>query len=403
MILEFSVKNFLSFDQMENINFVATKDKSNKNNLTETPFLPEKNILKSAVIYGANASGKSNLVKAFLFCINFIKSSIKHQEGDLLNYKPFKLNNKYKETTFQIIFVVEKIKYVYRFSYNKTQITEEYLYYYPKGRQSILFERDETDQYNFTKDEKELNLLAKRTLQNRLFISVASEWKYEKIMKPFAWLKENIVVKLNELKDNWLQYTANLVKTDPIFKKNLNELLKKADFGISDMNVEILDEVFNEKKLKLKTIHKIQDKNKKSKFIEFDINEESLGTRKLFELYGPLYDILKNGKILIIDEIELNLHTFLTEYLVSKFHDKKINKNNAQLIFTTHDTNLLDLDLFRRDQIWFTKKRDEDSSTELYSLAEIKNVRNNENIQKGYKNNKYGALPYKLMAQLRER
>lgn len=416
MILEFTVKNFLSIKDEVILSMVASKDSSFEDNLL--PYEDGKQMksaLKSLVIYGANASGKSNILKALRFFRNFIKNSHEMQQGKKIPRIAFKLDPEYldKPSEFQVIFIHNDTKYLYGFSVTEEEVVEEYLYYYPNGRQSTIFERNRDD-YKFTIDiERQTELKNKFHSKNKLFIATESLWEYEKAKVPFEWLSSYLNIFINH--ERLEGYTGGSM----VDNENMNSLVKKyikfADVGIDDINVqvkkaedilssdvfklisdnakaEILNKVQNRDVLDIKMIHSIKDKNGNIMNYEFELNEESDGTKKFFGILGPWLDALLNGYTVVVDELDMRLHTLLVKKLIEMFLNPNINKKNAQLIFSTHDTNLLDSDILRRDQIWFTEKR-EDKSTDLYSLYDFGGVRKNISIEKGYLQGKYGAIP----------
>lgn len=416
MILEFTVKNFLSIKDEVTLSMVASKDSSFEDNLL--PYEDGKkikNALKTIVIYGANASGKTNVLRALQFFSWLINNSHEMQQGRKIPRDAFKLDNEYKNepSEFQIIFIHNNIKYLYGFSVTEDEVIDEYLYYYPNGRQSLIFER-ERDNYKFTIDvERQSELKNKFHSKNKLFIAIESLWEYEKAKIPFEWLNNYLQVLINH--DRLEAYTGSSMHDNEKINLLVKKYIKSADVGIDDIDVNMRksDDIINSDVFKLlsedaksnllkevqdaniidiKMIHKAKDKNGNIISYKFDLDEESDGTQKFFGLLGPWIDALLNGYTIIIDELDIRLHTLLVKKLMEMFLDPDVNKKNAQLIFTTHDTNLLDSDLLRRDQIWFTEKKD-DKSTDLYSLYDFGGVRKNISIEKGYLQGKYGAIP----------
>jgi AAA15 family ATPase/GTPase len=352
------------------------------------------------------------------FMRNFVLNRFKIiQSTDKLPHEPFKLSieTENSSTTFEIIFFKNNIKYRYGFEYDSDTIYLEWLFADEKGKEAKLFFRDidEGDYVNREKfkegykffDKKNKNI---KLSNNQLFIWKCDQENGEISKSILNWFKNFNVLDGVSIKEN--------ITLDLIGKLNLKEevlkLIKTADIDIDDLIIEE-DEINNLgvlpnelksyvlsnsiqkiSKISINTKHKKFDKN--GNVIgeeEFDLNDESTGTKKLFALAAPIIDALQNGKILVIDELEANLHPILIQYLIKLFNDEKINKNNAQLIFTTHDTNLLKPYLFRRDQIWFSEKN-RFSSTEIYSLVEFKGVRASEDFEKQYIQGKYGAIPY---------
>ena len=416
MLLEFTVKNFLSIKEAVTLSMVASTDATFEDNLL--PYIDgkkEKNALKSAIIYGANASGKSNILKALKFFNGFIRKSHEMQPGRIITREPFKLDIDFIEepSEFQIVFIHEKIKYLYGFSVTKDEVVEEYLYYYPNSRQSLIFERKK-DEYKFTVDiERQTEIKKKFHSPNKLFISTESIWEYDKAKIPFEWLSEHLNIYIDH--ERLEGYTGANMEDDENFAYLVKKFMKQADVGIDDISVEvkkaselfnsevfqflseegrseILNKIKDDDVLNIKTYHFIEDENGNVLKQAFQLSDESEGTQKFFGLLGPWVDALVNGYTLVIDELDIRLHTLLVKKLVEMFLNPAINRNNAQLIFTTHDTNLLDSNLFRRDQIWFAEKR-EDKSTDLYSLYDFGGVRKNISIEKGYLQGKYGAIP----------
>lgn len=419
MLLEFTVRNFLSIKDEITLSMIASKDDSLINNT----FIYEnekskKRALKAAVLYGANASGKSNILKAMKFVSNFINKSHEMQQGMSIPRIPFKLDTEFSKepSEFKIVFVTEGIKYTYMFSVIENEVIDEYLYYYPNGRQSTIFERN-TDNYKFTIDiERQTELKNKFHSPNKLFLSTESLWEYEKAKLPFKWLSKNLNVFIDH--EHLEAYTGGKMIENKIIENKIIEYMHYADMDIEDVDVKILkkEDIVNSDMFKvlsenskikisklldkdiggildIKTIHKGIDKNGNTVNVPFDLEDESEGTQKYFGILGTFFETLENGSTLIIDELDIRLHTLLVLKLVQLFLNPEINKKNAQLIFTTHDTNLLDSDMLRRDQIWFVEKK-QDKSTDLYSLYDFGGVRKSDKIEKGYLQGKYGAIPY---------
>ncbi len=409
MLIEFSVENFRSIKERVTLSMIAASKRDElQDNLIQTNF-KDMDLLKSAVIYGPNASGKSNIIRALWTMRGIIRKSNKIQKGEELPLVPFMFDMKSQTqpSSFEVLFIQDGIRYIYGFSADSRKIYDEYLYYFPSGKKSIIFERTETTDFKFTKDVREQKELAGRTLANALYLSTATQWNYEKTSKAFDWFKN---LKFINASSSNKSFTANLLTKDKNAKEYVRELLRGADTGIQDINIKIkeisledLPEDFPEslrdiflkdgkgKVIDAKTVHYINGREDSP--VNLDIYDESDGTQKFFYLSGPLYDVLKNGKILFVDELSVRLHPYLVESLVKRFNSEKYNPNGAQLIFTTHNTYLLKQSLFRRDQIWFTEKTPEES-TDLYSLYEIKGIRKEENIEKGYLLGRYGAIPF---------
>ncbi len=407
MILNFSCSNYRSIKEKIKFSMCATSDQEHLEQIRKVDSI---RVLRNAAIYGANGSGKSSFISAIRSMQEMVAKSLLMQPGDLIERVPHKQSDINEPTCYEMQFVIDDIRYLYGFSYTDLEIKEEYLYYYPKGRQSKIFDRHE-DGITFGKSfEKDLNLVVEKILKsNRLLLSSAANFSnINEIEKVFLFFKEDIVVYQNRLAEHgldqhWIKLTAKaLNKSDAIRElflkflnctgfdvKNIYAKYEKKKMPISELPVNLPSEIrehvveFGEEKVDLKIEY--------DKF-NLNVSEESEGIRKLFKILYPIINVLVSGKVLVFDEIETSLHPVIVRELINLF----INDGQeafAQLIFSSHDAMLLDLDLFRRDQIWFTELKKEIRSTDLYSLAEIKNVRKDENLMKGYINGKYGAIP----------
>ena len=390
MLIQFSVKNFMSFKNRKTFTLLAGAEKENKENLISTE---NEKILKTAAIYGANASGKTNFMKALTAAILMIRKSNTRNVSDLLTeMKPFIFDKKTSKLPceFEFIFIKNDVKYIYGFAADKYKIYDEYLYKYLSAKPSLVFSRDENSEYKFPQSEKnKLSELATKNTEKRLFLSTATEWNYITTREPYMFFAEDIDV-FNDY-NNISGFAFNSFENDKDgkLKEFTINLLKEADIVIKDYNFENV----TNKSVRISTMHEIENENGEKENFEFDISEESLGTKNLFLFSPVLKDAFQRGKVIVIDEIEKSLHPLLVQYIIELFYNEKVNVNNAQLIFSTHDTNLLSLDIFRRDQIWFTEKDIKKGSTDLYPLDDF-SVRKNENIQKGYLMGRYGAIPF---------
>ena len=401
MILEFSVTNFLSFKNKVTFSMIANSNKGLDDNYTVNN---DRKILKTAAIYGANASGKSNLFRILTIVILMLRASNNTDINAKLPVVPFKLDKECldKPSEFEIRFITNNIRYVYGFIADKNSIYDEYLYYYPNGREAKIFDRSKTDHYSFPQsDEKILNEIVAKTAPNKFFLATATNWNYEKTKPAYDFLTTGISVCTNieELKI----MAFRMYKENPDDLKDFAlDFLQKADFNIEDYKVSVVDVpqefIANIPDFISKTLpdkikgYQVAFKHKDSdEFLVFE--EESLGTQIIFTLIPFLAKALNNKKILIIDELDRSLHPFLVEYIVEMFNNSEINKNGTQLIFNTHDTNLLDLNILRRDQIWFTEKDSKTGISDLYSLSDF-SVRKQENVGKGYMLGRYGAVPF---------
>ena len=401
MILEFSVKNFLSFKEKVTFSMIANSNKELNDNYVE---IGGNKVLKSAAIYGANASGKSNLFKILTLVVLMLRSSNSVDINAKLPLIPFKLDkgSVNKPSEFEIKFIFDETRYVYGFIADKDKIYDEYLYYYPNGRETKIFDRTNINEYSYTqKDEKILREIETKNAQNKFFLATATNWNFDKTKAAYNFLTNGIGTCNNlEILKNM---AYKMYETNPDYLKDFAiDFLQKADFNIEDYQISQIDvpgefltaiPEFITKTLPDKPkAYQVLFKHKNSDNY-LSIDEESLGTQMIFAFIPFLADSLKNKKVLIIDELDKSLHSFLVQYIVEIFNDAEINKNGSQLIFNTHDTNLLDLNILRRDQIWFTEKNSETGESDLYSLSDF-SVRKQENVEKGYMLGRYGAVPF---------
>ena len=401
MILEFSVKNFLSFKEKVTFSMIANSNKELNDNYVE---IGGNKVLKSAAIYGANASGKSNLFKILTLVVLMLRSSNSVDINAKLPLIPFKLDkgSVNKPSEFEIKFILDETRYVYGFIADKDKIYDEYLYYYPNGRETKIFDRTNINEYSYTqKDEKILREIEAKNAQNKFFLATATNWNFDKTKAAYNFLTNGIGTCNNlEILKNM---AYKMYETNPDYLKDFAiDFLQKADFNIEDYQISQIDvpgefltaiPEFITKTLPDKPkAYQVLFKHKNSDNY-LSIDEESLGTQMIFAFIPFLADSLKNKKVLIIDELDKSLHPFLVQYIVEIFNDAEINKNGSQLIFNTHDTNLLDLNILRRDQILFTEKNSETGESDLYSLSDF-SVRKQENVEKGYMLGRYGAVPF---------
>ena len=414
MLLEFSVKNFLSFKEKTTFSMEAATGDENEENII---IKDNERILKTSAIYGANASGKTNLIKAFSAAIMMVRLSNNRQPGEkLVQMEPFGFDEKTKNrpSEFEFVFIANENKYIYGFVADKDKIYEEYLYQYFSAKATRIFERTNCNEYKFLQsDEGKLNAIKDKNTDNKLFLATATTWNYNKSKDAYLWFAQNIDTYIGgSFLTDYVLESFNNDKNEELKKFTL-KLLEEADIVIKDFNVEIEEkEVDNnllmllknlnmptpimpqkQRDVKIKMIHEVKNDNNDFKSYEINLANESSGTQILFSFAPILKNVFESGKILIIDEIEKSLHPSLVEMIIKFFHNPEINKGKAQLIFNTHDTNLLSLEIFRRDQIWFAEKNAEKGATDLYPLDDF-SVRKTENIQKGYLNGRYGAIPF---------
>lgn len=404
MLIQFSCENFKSVLGKVTLSMLAMKDTEHKESIIKVD--DKIQVLPLAAIYGANGSGKSNVLNAIGFVKFLINEANSFQEGDRIPYLPHKLADD-RPGLFDLQFIAEGIRYAYGFSVTKESVTEEYLYFFPNGRQAKIFERS-GEEYSFGyKFQRELEeIKSSKTKPNRLFLATAGSWSnVDEIKRPFLFLRNQLVINQSVSNENWLHYTIEQISKNNKNKDILLHMLNYFNIPVKDIVSKIEKKQISYKDLppdmpeEMKMLFvKGSHVNRDVKLIYPDmtihLSEESRGIQKLFEIMGPILDILSNGKCLIFDEIETSLHSLLVLQIIKLFQDPNLNPKRAQFIFSTHDTNLLDLGLLRRDQIWITEKNPTTSSTDLYSIADVKNVRKDENVEKGYIKGKYGGIPF---------
>lgn len=385
MLLQFSVTNHRSIKETAIISMKAAADKTMKEILISPD--GKRKLVPVMAIYGANAAGKSNVIHALLLMREMICGSYaKPLKGDNLPYEPFAfVNGTMDPTTFEIIYYNEGVKYAYGFSFDKDKIINEYLYHWPNGREALVFSREE-EKYEFRESVQEQMTLSRRTSENRLYLTSSNEWNCSQTEKAYLWFQKN-------LRGVIATGIVNEITIDAIRKggeekqRILNEMMF-ADLGIC--NVELSGTRENPI---ISTVHqRIDDSGKQNQYTLL-LEQESVGTQRFFSRIGLWIDAIDCGAVLVVDEIEASMHPLLTRHLIEMIQDQTINPNHAQLIFTTHDTGLLDLKLLRRDQIWFAEKDEKSMQTDIYALTEFL-PRKEENIARGYLQGRYGAIPF---------
>jgi len=425
MIIQFSVANFLSINNKVTLDLTATSLTEREND--NVVIIDKSRILKGAAIYGANASGKSNILAALRFVDHFISTSAKGNDEDEIPVEGFRLNKEsyVQPSFFEIIFFTNDTRYRYGFEVTNKIIVSEWLYSLPTGKRTerLLFIRDKDD-IEVTKYFPEGAKVAEQTRSNALLLSVSSQFNgsIAKIIMRWFYRFRNIST-THEISYDHVTSDFLLSKDedDEFIKKNILELLKAADVQIEDIQIneyeltpdmlpddmpEELKKVLLSDKNKGKQgrnitiIKNIYDnETKQHRKVKFDLeDDESEGTKRLFSLAGPIIHSLIGGFVLAVDEFDSQLHPLLTRALVRLFNHSDYNKNGAQLIFSTHDTNLLSSGLLRRDQIYFTEKNTT-GSTDLYSLADYvfedgNKVRKDSSFEADYFKGKYGAVPF---------
>jgi AAA15 family ATPase/GTPase len=417
MFIEFSVKNWRSIKTEQKLSMNAAKGDELAASNTFNPLAPAtNNLLRAAAIYGPNAAGKSNIITALKLMRRMVlESASKSQLGDAIAVQAFRLDaeTEAQASEFEIVFVADGVRYQYGFAADVTRVTEEWLFAYPLGRpQRWLGRVWDGSAYQWETASAlsgQKQLWQESTRENALFLSTAVQLNSKQLMPVFDWFKKNL--KIANIAGWHPGFTAGLCKEEQSRSKIL-AFLKSADLDIHDMQVKteaisakhlpenvpaaVMDELLNDLKgkqiveiVEIKTIHR----SAQGKEIAFEMEDESAGTRKFFALAGPWLDALERGLVLVIDELNDRLHPKMVQFLIQLFHSNETNPKNAQLIFTTHETSILNQQVFRRDQIWFCEKNDE-QATQLFPLTDFSPRKGREDLEANYLAGRYGALPY---------
>ncbi|WP_455544016.1 AAA family ATPase [Intestinibacter sp.] len=388
MLLEFSCSNFKSIKNKVEFSAIATDDDENEDCLKH---FDDFRVLHTAVIYGPNGAGKSNLFKAIGFMKNLVVNSCKNGEGQLLEQPRHKMSADDERSEFNMQFIMGDVRYAYGFVLVDNLVSEEYLYYFCDGKQVVygegqtmydneqipVFEREGNEVWlgNLYEENEVLRIIIdEKLMRNKLLLScMGDNTGITHITQAFLFFKLHIVVHDIEMEAN--RYDCiKVIQENEEMRQFIVATLRELNNDIRDIRVEYP---------KVKVVY--------DEFETDLFDEESTGINKLFYLVLPIVDSFINSKVMIVDEIEVSLHRIVA-YKIIKLFNEYSSDRYAQLIFTSHDTSLLNSKLFRKDQIWFAQLGN-DRVTDLYSLAEIKNVHKNENIAKGYIMGKYGAIP----------
>ena len=419
MLIEFRVANFRSFKGENRLSLVASSDKDlEATNVASTGNSSVPRILRAAAIYGANASGKSNLIRAFQLFRGLVVDSANINPEATINIQPFRLDPESEKapTEFELTFLRDGVRYQYGFALTSKRVIEEWLLVYKTKQPQTWFTRaynaeTQTDDYKFSEAHFKGNrtLWSSATRANALFLSIAIQLNSDALRPVFDYVAQNLTIFENG-GGPIAQYTVNHIANQKSGHKRVRDFLSEADISIDDIALKEVKGKTQTLRLDLATGGLLNDglqdqemllptfKHKASTGSAFfDFGDESEGTQKLFSLAGPLFEIFEQGQVLIVDELDRSLHALLVRQLIAMFHDPEVNKNNAQLIFTTHDTSLLDGAHLRRDQIWFAEKSSDQAST-IYPLTDF-SPRKNEALERGYLGGRYGGIP--VLSRLR--
>ena len=416
MLLEFSVSNYLSFKKKMTLSLYAA---SIKEHVDTNIFSTERyDLLKGAVIYGANASGKSNLIKAMSTMRRLVLQSFEQSSADELDITPFLLSTETEKepSFFEAVFLIDNVRYRYGFEVDDHRVHAEWLFEAPKQTERPLFIR-EKEGIEVMKAFPEGRDLEERTRDNALFLTVSDQFNGRIAKKIMAWFNNFITIS-GLSHERYKGVTFDLLE-NKLTRYALLDFYKKLDLGFEDISItkkqfdprelpgdmpenilkQLMTDLEGAFKIDITTIHKKYDsKGRVVENVEFDMrSQESSGTNKLFNISGPVFNVLNHGGLLVVDELDASLHPLLTLAITKLFNSKEFNRNNAQLIFATHDTNLLYYGNYRRDQIYFVEK-DKYGASEIYSLVEYKEegktVRKDRSFEKDYIEGRYGAIPF---------
>lgn len=426
MLIEFKFRNYRSFCEEAVLSMEATGLSTFKNSLIgykNTKLLP------SVAIYGKNGGGKSNVIRAFWLAVQFIRNAQRTQhENAPIPVKPFLLDDHSagEPTSFEFTYVLDEVKYTYGFAATKTQITSEYLYHAPNGQKAMVFEREgQTFRFRENGEKRKRQMISEAVAPNQLYFAVACTMNEKACISAMKWFREYLFFSRDytDIPRQLLEYSE-----DTNMLNAISQYAQMADLGIQDMKFEVrnteldsskklpdnipegmkaaltsfmqaLSESSNASETKLTmgeveatSFHRGIGADGREKMYPLKLSDESDGTRKLMALAPGVERVLSCGGVLLVDELEKEMHPMLVELLVSKFQSKASNPNNAQMIFTTHNTELLNMELLRKDQIYFADKNRKNGASSLYSISEFATP-TSENVRKGYLMGKYGATP----------
>lgn len=409
MIVSLTIGNYLSFKEKVTISFIPKSTKDNENDAIFSTKYSDLDLLKGGAFIGANAGGKSNVLKAVSFMRRFILESWHTGANDPIDVESFKLNSKFTllPSFFELTFLIEDVKYRYGFEVSKTKVEKEWLFYSTKKSEKKYFERND-NLIDIMKDFSDGLKNKSLTRSNALLLSTAAQHNGSISLKISKWFNDLVIISDSNHQD-FIQSTVLQIDKNSTFKSYFKQLIEVVDLGFDDFEIisvnydiniinalpeELRKQFKGSQKPQIKTIHKRFDNSGNVvENVHFDLlNEESQGTIKYFALAGPIIECLMAGKPLFIDELDSRFHPDLSSAIIQMFNSKDKNPNNAQLIFTTHNHNFLEDKLLRRDQVFFVEKNSRGETSISYTMLK-KKVRKDASYKKDYDTGKYGAKP----------
>ena len=407
MLIEFRVGNFRSIRDVQAFSMVASSDREHaETHIHKTGLKALPNALRSAVVYGANASGKTTLLAALDYMRAVVaESATVIQPGQTYNVQKFRLDDSFAEepTFFEMTFMLVGVRHQYAFEMTQQKIVSESLVIYQTSKPTQVFTRELREDFHhyefgsYLKGPKKL--WQEATRDNALFLSTAAQLNSEQLSAIYRWLTTGIVFLPAQTQFNFEMTTALLSTKSG--QERVQEFLTAADISIAEISTAERKGIqlqFNpsntphttqeEREFRVPVFKHVTPKGSAT----LELGEESTGTQRLFGLAAPVIDVLREGRVLVVDELDGSLHPLLVRQLIEMFHNNSLNINGAQLVFSTHDTSLLDQSLLRRDQVWFVEK-DQDQATNIYPLTDF-SPRKNEALEKGYLMGRYGSIPF---------
>jgi len=413
MLVEFSVSNFKSIKEKQTLSLIADESNVKYDNVFTPMEGDELRLIKSAVIYGANASGKSNIIQAFSTFLHFINRVKFDVKDDIPFFKPFLLDSAYsqKPTDFEFVFILDGIMYEYNLTFNSQEIISESLHFHPQNQKEMLFERKRSE-VTLGESFQNQDEVFKKAFKKSAYLSLVAAEEHQQMRKIYEYFEDYVVFSSNNTdirKILEVDITQKLFKNKNL-RKRLAKLMRIADTHIDnflieeseikfleqspeDIPEEVLKWIIDRHKYEILTVHKSYENRNPASTVKFDLSEqESVGTKILYALGGLILLVLENGGIIIVDELDNSLHFELCKLLIKLFHFPASNPKNAQIIFATHETTLLDWELFRKDQIYFTEK-DKYGETDLFSAQDFEGIKDDAPFKEWYLQGKFGGKP----------